>query len=185
MNKNLLLIPGIVFAFGVISCQSLNSTFGNEKKEEVVLQSKSSSSATGTLTVSELPEGGIHIVGKVIGLPSNSLFGFHIHEKGDCSDAEAMKAGGHYNPDKDHVHGVSVVNEPYISQHAGDLGNIKSNNSGIANIDVTVKSPKLTLKSDSKYAITKKSFVIHASKDDEKSAPAGNAGKRILCGVIE
>ncbi len=185
MSKKLFLIPGIVFIFAVISCQSSNSALENEKKVEIVLQSKSGSSATGTLTVSELPEGGIHVVGKVKGLPPNGLFGFHIHEKGDCSDVEAMNAGGHFNPDKNHVHGSSVVNEPYDNQHAGDLGNIKSNNSGVANIDVTVKSPKLTLESGTKYTIVKKSFVIHASKDDEKSAPAGNAGKRILCGVVK
>jgi superoxide dismutase, Cu-Zn family len=185
MSKKLFLIPGFIFAFAFVSCQSSNKTSGSEKKEEVVLQSKSNSKASGTLTVSELPDGGIHIVGKIAGLTPSSSHGFHVHEKGDCSDAEAMNAGGHFNPDKDHVHGASVVSEPYGHQHAGDLGNIKSNDLGIANIDVTVKSPKLTLESGNKYTIAGRAFVIHASPDDEKSAPAGNAGKRILCGVIE
>ena len=181
MSKKLFFVPGIIFAFAFISCQSS----GSGKKEEVVLQPRSNSKATGTLTVSDMQGGGIRIVGKVTGLTPNSTHGFHIHEKGDCSDAEAMNAGGHFNPDKDHVHGASVANEPYAHQHAGDLGNIKANDSGIANIDLTIKSPELTLEKGTKYSLAGKAFIIHASLDDEKSAPAGNAGKRILCGVIE
>lgn len=185
MSIKLFFIPGIIFTFSVMSCQTSNNSSGNKKKQNVVLVPKSGSNASGTLTVSELPEGGIHISGKVIGLSLNNLHGFHIHEKGNCSDAEALNAGGHFNPDKNHVHGASIVNEPYSLQHAGDLGNIRSNNLGIANIDITIKVPKLTLESGDENSISGKSFVVHANKDDEKTSPAGNAGKRILCGVIE
>lgn len=183
MNKKLFLVSALIFAFTFVSCISSNTK--NEKKEEVILQSKSNSKAAGTLTVSELSDGGIRIVGKIVGLAPNSVHGFHVHEKGNCSDAEAMNAGGHFNPDKEHVHGASIANEAYIRQHAGDLGNMKANASGVANIDLTLKFPKFTLESGDKYSIIGKAFVIHANPDDEKSSPAGNSGKRILCGVIQ
>src|SRR5688500_15748799 len=43
--------------------------------------------------------------------------GAHIHETGDCSDAEAKAAGGHWNPEG-HKHGAP----PPSSAHLGDLG---------------------------------------------------------------
>lgn len=82
------------------------------------------------------------------------------------------------------MHGQSIVKHSYDKQHAGDLGNIISNKSGVAEVDLKIISPKLTLMKGEKYSLNERSLVIHADKDDEKSPPAGNAGKRILCGVI-
>ncbi|APJ03697.1 superoxide dismutase family protein [Silvanigrella aquatica] len=181
MSKNILSSTGIIFSLIMTSC--LSSSYKTEKN--VVFQPKNNSKASGSIKVAEFSDGGVHITGKISNLEPNKLHGFHIHEKGNCSDAAAMNAGAHYNPDSDHVHGTSVANESYESQHAGDLGNIKSNENGIALIDLTVTSPEFTLeKEGSKYSLMGKSFVVHADQDDEKSAPAGNAGKRILCGVV-
>lgn len=180
MNPSLFSVFGIMVSYLFVSCESLKSY----PKEEVTLQPKSGSKAQALLKIRELSAGGIQITGRVSGLEPNSIHGFHIHEKGDCSDPSAINAGGHFNPDREHVHGESILNKKYEHQHAGDLGNIIANANGLAVIDITVKSP-LTLYKDSKYSILGKSFVIHADPDDEKSAPAGNAGKRILCGVID
>ncbi len=156
-----------------------------EKKVEVKLEAKNNSNASGLVKISEYANGEIQITGTITGLSANSLHGFHFHENGDCSDNEALKAGGHFNPDKSHTHGKSIASTEYSKQHAGDLGNILSDENGEAKIDITIKVPSLTLNDENKYSLLNRSLVVHQDKDDEKSAPAGNAGKRILCGVIK
>src|SRR5579862_7876032 len=43
----------------------------------------------------------------------------HIHEFGDCTSADGMSTGGHYNPEGHH-HGAPDAAE----HHAGDFGNL-------------------------------------------------------------
>ncbi|WP_186644320.1 superoxide dismutase family protein [Fluviispira vulneris] len=181
-------IASFVFIFAtivpIIGCQSTSQNT-LEKKVEVKLEAKNNSNASGLVMISEYANGEIQITGKISGLSSNSLHGFHFHENGDCSDNEALKAGAHFNPDKNHIHGKSIANTEYGKQHAGDLGNILADKNGEAKIDILIKAPALTLNDENKYSLLNRSLVVHENKDDEKSAPAGNAGKRILCGVIK
>jgi Cu-Zn family superoxide dismutase len=65
--------------------------------------------------------------------------------------------------------------------HAGDLGNIKANASGVARFKMKVK--RLTL-SDYKYSIRNRSLIIHDKADDFKTQPTGASGDRIACGEI-
>ena len=99
--------------------------------------------------------------------PSNipSFYGFHIHEKGDCSNNFA-NTGGHYNP--------LNVPHPY---HAGDLPPLMSSD-GYAWMYTFAKH--LTL-SD----VIGRSVVVHGKADDFTSQPSGNSGDKIACGVIE
>jgi Cu/Zn superoxide dismutase len=53
--------------------------------------------------------------------------GFHIHEKGDCSAADATSAGGHFNPGAQ-AHGRSG----HGAHHAGDTDNIVADAKGVA-----------------------------------------------------
>ena len=101
--------------------------------------------------------------------------GFHIHEKGDCSTADAASAGGHFNPTHQHHGGPNTT-----ERHAGDLGNIDADASGKAHLDW---KGKLKLSGDD--SIIGKSVVVHEKADDLKTDPAGNSGARIACGVIE
>jgi len=101
--------------------------------------------------------------------------GFHIHEKGDCSAADASSAGGHFNPTHQH-HGGPMTAE----HHTGDLGNIEADASGKAHLDWKGK-----MQMSGADSIIGKSVVVHEKEDDLKSDPAGNSGARIACGVIE
>ena len=175
----------LLFSLGGLFFVSCESSKNNDTKSyQINLVPKNDTKATGQISVESTLQNKIHISGKIIGLVPNSVHGFHIHEKGDCSDPAAMNAGGHFNPDSHHQHGESVVTSGYKHQHAGDLGNIKANSNGIAVIDVYIEKP-VNLIPDDKFSILGKSIVIHSDEDDEKTAPAGNAGKRILCGVIK
>ncbi len=182
MKVNLLLPTFILSNFFFLGCESTNAN--KQNNYQVNLLPKNESKANGVLQIAVDNKNRIHLTGKIAGLNANSLHGFHIHEVGDCSDSFAMNAGGHFNPDAHHQHGNSILKGQYKHQHAGDLGNLQANASGIANIDLYIEKP-LNLQEDDKYSILGKSIVVHADEDDEKTSPAGNAGKRILCGVIK
>ena len=59
------------------------------------LLSRSGSSVTGA--VDFVQRGNVLVVtGEIRGLKPNAEHGFHVHEKGDCSAADATSAGGHF-----------------------------------------------------------------------------------------
>lgn len=103
------------------------------------------------------------------GLPSEGVFGFHIHEGVSCANTgggEFSGAGSHYNPtDKKH---------PY---HAGDLPPLFSTKNGEAYISFL--TDRFSIKE-----IVGKTMIIHSGRDDFSDNPSGNSGARIACGVI-
>ncbi len=146
------------------------------KTKIIHLQSKSGSSIKGTLTLQQYPEG-LVVKGTITGLTPGK-HGFHFHEKGDCSAADASSAGGHFMlPDQEHG------SPDDSNSHLGDLGNILANDKGIAEFNilakgVTIADPK------SKNSLIKRSMVIHGGEDDLSTQPAGNSGPRVACAVI-
>jgi superoxide dismutase, Cu-Zn family len=102
--------------------------------------------------------------------------GFHIHEKGDCSAPDGMSAGGHFNPSKS-VHGASDA----PVRHAGDLGNVVAGADG--KVTAVVETSGMSVGTGDN-GIVGRAVIVHASPDDLKTQPTGNAGKRVGCGVI-
>jgi len=109
------------------------------------------------------------------GLGKNHLHGFHIHETGDLREG-CKSCCAHYNP-KETSHGG------LHDGHAGDLGNIKSDENGKC---------KISLKTDKFRVgdILGRSIIIHEDEDDlglgefEDSKTTGHSGSRIACSVI-
>ena len=132
--------------------------------------------ASGTLALAAEGDS-VRLTGTLQGLPPNSEFGFHIHEKGDCSAPDASSAGGHFNP-TNAQHG----NPQGAAHHAGDMLNAKSDASGAAQVDVVATGVSLT--SGQPNDVHGKAVVLHEKADDYASQPAGNSGARIACGVI-
>lgn len=130
----------------------------------------------GSLALSQSAEG-VHITGSVQGLKPDADFGFHVHEKGDCSAPDGSSAGGHFNPTQAQ-HG----NPASGAHHAGDMVNIHSNAEGIAQVETTAAGT--TLHGDAGTDIMGKAIVVHESADDYTTQPSGNSGKRVACGVI-
>lgn len=140
------------------------------------IMAKSGSELNGTITLKE--EGGnVYISGDIRGVKPNHKFGFHIHEKPDCSSEDGKSAGGHYNPTNE-KHG----NPGDKNHHLGDLGNLKSNKDGKISIHKMVKASSLD--KDAKRSILNRSIVLHAGADDFESQPSGDSGKRIGCVVL-
>ncbi len=137
--------------------------------------------ATGSLVSGTLmlmqTSAGVRIQGDLGGLAPGSTHGFHVHETGDCSAADASSAGGHFNP-AGSPHGKAET----ARHHAGDIDNITADPSGVAHVDSIVVGTVLG-GSDS-TSILGRALVVHAAPDDYRTQPSGNSGKRIACGVV-
>jgi Cu-Zn family superoxide dismutase len=132
--------------------------------------------ANGGLKISSAGTG-VRLSGMVQGLKPDSEFGFHFHEKGDCSAPDATSAGAHFNPTSQQ-HG----NPQAQPHHAGDMLNVKSDAQGVA--EVSIDNPDVSLQTGQPNDIIGKALVMHAKPDDYKTQPSGNSGDRIACGVI-
>ena len=124
----------------------------------------------------ELPSGGVKVEVWVENATPGT-HGLHIHEKGDCSAADASSAGPHFN----------AAGNPHAAptdkaRHNGDLGNIEIGADGKGHLEIT--SDMLTVKPGAN-SVVGKSVVFHEKADDLKSQPAGSAGGRFGCGVVQ
>lgn len=109
---------------------------------------------------------------QLMGLPSlhkNNYFGLHIHEKGRCMPLHGKQpfseAMAHYNPEND-LH----------PQHAGDLGNLYSNQ-GICQMSLFTQRFSV-------QDVLDKALIIHLHHDDLSHDSSGHAQERIACGKI-
>jgi len=141
-------------------------------KATAQLDSKSGSQVSGTVSFTKVGDE-VQVVADIQGLKPGK-HGFHIHEKGDCSAADAASAGAHFNPTMKHHGGMSGA-----ERHEGDLGNIETDASGKTHLDW---KGKLSL--SGKDSIIGKSVVVHQKEDDLKTDPSGNSGARVACGAI-
>ncbi len=131
----------------------------------------------GTVQLTETPAG-VLMHGALSGLPPGA-HAFHIHEAGKCDAPDFKTAGGHFNPGGQH-HGFASAQ----GAHAGDLPNLFVPESGKVEFDALARGVTLAAGPTSLFGPNGTALVIHASADDYKTDPAGNAGARIGCGVI-
>jgi len=132
----------------------------------------------GTATLTSV-EGGVKVAVSVTGV-SPGLHGFHVHATGACTAPDFKSAGGHFNPGaKEHG-----LDNPKGS-HAGDMPNLTVGADGTGKAEVVARGATLGAGAGSLFPEGGTAIVLHASADDLKSDPAGNAGARIACGVIE
>ena len=112
--------------------------------------------------------GGVIVKANISGLPDNEngFYGFHIHQGTDCSGVGFQNTGGHYNP--------SGTTHPH---HAGDLPPLLS---ARGEAYLVFRTDRFTV-----GEITGHTVVIHSKADDFTSQPAGNAGEKIACGIIQ
>jgi Cu-Zn family superoxide dismutase len=118
------------------------------------------------------------VTGLVTGLAPDSVHGFHIHEKGDCSSPDFKSAGEHFNPTSQQ-HG----NPATPPHHLGDIPNLTGNSDGRADVNARIEG--VTLGDGGTNDLVGKAFVVPAKPDDYKTQPSGDSGDRIACGVIE
>jgi Cu-Zn family superoxide dismutase len=122
---------------------------------------------------------GIHVDVRGVGLAAG-VHAVHIHTTGTCTGPDFTSAAGHWNPAmKKHGH------DNPEGAHMGDMPNMSVVADGTGSLSFTVKGGALTGAKDALLDADGAAIVIHATADDYKSDPAGNAGARIACGVLK
>jgi Cu-Zn family superoxide dismutase len=148
------------------AAQSAKATLKDQKGAEV-----------GVVNLTQSPAG-VMLNLSLKGIPAGE-HAFHIHAVGRC-EAPFTSAGGHFNP-AGHKHGLMVG-----PGHAGDMPNLHVPSSGTLQVEILNAAVTLEKgKPNSVFHSGGTAIAIHAGKDDYKSDPAGNAGDRIACGVIQ
>jgi Cu-Zn family superoxide dismutase len=140
-----------------------------------VLSPTEGNQTTGVVTFKPVEKGQVEIEAKLTGLPPNSQHAIHIHQYGDLTSKDGKSAGDHYNP-MDHPHALPDKE----NRHAGDFGNLETDQNGNANFKLTVDNISLAGRMS---PIIGRGIVVHA-KPDDGSQPTGNAGDRMAVGVI-
>jgi Cu-Zn family superoxide dismutase len=132
----------------------------------------------GTAEMTQTPAG-VLIKLSVKGLPPGD-HAFHVHAVGKC-EPPFESAGPHFNP-ANKKHGLMATDGP----HAGDMPNLHIPAAGELVVEVLNNSVTLEKgKPNSVFDTDGSTLIIHAGVDDYKTDPAGNAGGRISCGVIQ
>ncbi|MUV39234.1 Superoxide dismutase [Lentibacillus sp. JNUCC-1] len=138
----------------------------------------SSGDMIGTAKLSESPEG-VNVKLKLEGLIPG-FHGIHVHEFPKCEGPDFKSAGNHFNPEGKE-HGLLHPEGP----HLGDLPNIEADSGGLVDAELMVSGATLL---DGKKSILQgegTSLIIQEGPDDGMSQPGGDAGARIVCGVIK
>jgi len=131
----------------------------------------------GTATLTGTPHGVI-IGMEITGLPATKWVAFHVHEGTTCEvDHRFESAGGHLNLTGTE-HGFFNDTGP----HSGDMPNQYVASDGLLTAEVFNGYVSLN---GGPTDITGKTLMIHAEPDDYTSQPAGAAGERLACAVIE
>ena len=169
------LVSLILLSFGYFFAQAQSEERSSAPLKAItVLHPTAGNKASGTVTFTEMADG-VQVHAEITGLtPGNH--GFHVHQFGDCSAADASSAGAHFN----------ATNKPHAGpdateRHVGDMGNLEADASGKATLDYLDHQISLT---NDQSSVIGRSVVVHAKADDLKSQPAGDSGARIACGVI-
>jgi Cu-Zn family superoxide dismutase len=132
----------------------------------------------GTAELSETPTG-VLVTVKLSGIPPGE-HALHLHTTGQCEAPDFKSAGGHYNPESK-SHGFKNPE----GAHKGDLPNVYVEADGTLNVDAFVAGVTLAPGAQSLLDDDGTAIVVHAKLDDYSTDPAGDAGDRIACGVVE
>ena len=154
-----------------------NACEKNSKIATAIIQPKSNSTISGKVTFIE--KNGIVTMEATIANASEGNHAIHIHAEGDCSAPDGKSAGGHWNPTNEN-HG-KWGETPF---HRGDIGNLVVGADGKGTISRETDLWCIGCEDETKN-IMGKAIIIHQGPDDFTSQPAGAAGARIGCGVIE
>lgn len=122
---------------------------------------------------------GVSVELEVAGLPAGT-HAFHVHALGKCDPPDFTSAGPHLNP-AGKKHGARNPE----GHHLGDLPNVVVGAGGKGEARTVVKGATLAPGPASLLGPQGTALVVHEKPDDEMTDPAGNAGARIACGVVE
>jgi Cu-Zn family superoxide dismutase len=156
-------------------------SFAAELKFAKVKMINGNRQEVGEASLSETPSGvliRLNLRQKPEGI-SPGKHAVHIHDIGKC-DPPFKSAGEHFNP-TNRKHGFFSKE----GKHLGDLPNIYVPENAPLTVEFLVPQLSLSGGKTSVFDGDGSALVIHQGADDYTTDPAGNAGDRIACGVIE
>ncbi len=181
MIKRYLLLSALLLALFISACQPSTADSAADKpaiaplNQAIAVLSPTEGNATAGVVKFEQTDDEVTITAEVSGLKPNSIHGWHIHEYGDLTSLEGKATGGHYNPGNlPHA----LPDNP--ERHAGDLGNLKADETGKAQVELSVNNVSIN---GDQSPILGRAIIIHAQEDDG-GQPTGNAGGRMAQGTI-
>ncbi|WP_375548792.1 superoxide dismutase family protein [Oceanicaulis alexandrii] len=137
----------------------------------------------GQARLQQGPEG-VLITIELDGAPDSAAgwHGVHLHQIGDCSNADFTSSGGHINP-SGRSHGLLNAEGP----DNADLPNIYVHEDGVLRAQIFTDRVSLNGEYDAPALLdgNGSALVIHDNEDDHTTQPIGGAGARHVCGVIE
>lgn len=174
MLGNKIVLSTVLILAILIGCKTKNAT--DSKRLDLTFEPKSNSTVSGTATFIQ-KDGKVTFTATLAGLKPGA-HAIHIHEKADCSAADASSAGGHWNPTFK-KHGRWGQGE----YHKGDIGNFTADASGNGTITLTTDEWCIGC-NDKTKDIMNKGLIVHEGFDDFATQPTGNAGGRVACTAI-
>ena len=183
-NYGKMFLVGSLFFIACNNANSKNDTESTETKtaetaHAVAILNATMPDTTLTGTADFVTQNGKVKLTVTLSIPTlkNKSVAVHIHDMADCGDM-GKGAHGHWNP----------TNQQHSkwgtgSFHLGDIGNVSLDSTGKGTLQM--ETDLWTIGGDVKTNVLNHSIIVHSGMDDFTSQPAGNAGSRIGCGVIE
>lgn len=138
---------------------------GTAREAVAVLASASGSLVSGRAML-HAEQGAVRVSGEVGGLVPHGAHGLQVHEKGDCSAADASSAGPFFNPLEGFQQRGAVGANP---------GRIFADGDGVARVDMVI--PGAVLGGGSANDIAGRALLVLGATPNAFSA-------RVACGVI-
>ncbi|KAJ3097594.1 hypothetical protein HDU97_004722 [Phlyctochytrium planicorne] len=162
------------------------------KSAIAVLEPTKGNTLAGTaIFVQSNPQAPVYIALDVTGFPKDkeeSDHGWHVHEFGDLSTADGAANGLHFNPN-DRLHACPAdLADPVVQKqlnatqlHFGDIGNLHQKGGSLKKI---FKLNNMSLYRGSENFVIGRALQIHANKDDCVTQKVGNAGAKLVQGIV-
>lgn len=170
----ILFIAGITF---FASCSTTNKVKTAQKATAIISGTEKDTSVSGSVNFVQAYGKVKMILNLYIPSKANQSVAVHLHEMGACGNM-GKDAHGHWNP-TNQSHGKWGTG----SFHLGDIGNVALDAQGHGTMELVTSL--WTIGGKANNNILGKSVIVHSGVDDYVSQPAGNAGSRIGCGVIQ